>query len=620
MHTARRITCVLLIGLTTAAATAQPAKPIMQHVPSGAMGFAVVNSVSKTAGAAEAMLTDLGVAPMMGINPEEGMGLVDMMRGAAMLGEGFNPDGGFAFVMLDPQQFDVDLLAMMEGPPAGEEPPKLPFVVFVPGSGVQGVFGNYETKPEGDYTLIQLRMGPMYAAERPGYVLLSPRTDALDAIGSQAKPVSATLDKAHQGLLAGSDVGISLNMRIVGPLYSRLLEKFAEAPYGPAPAAPNALMKMYMDIYSEMLSQTEDVTIGLSMPEDGLVFQEMVSFRPDSEFGKIMSGLKLREAKIDLSRVPDMPYVLAMGTVNNDPTPAERKIAERWMDQVFALEAMAAVPDETLEKLKQLSLDLDEQLVACEFVGGGAPAGSGVFALSAVMTVKDAGKTMDILVEGASTTEAMIKALVDDDDVQQLSIVHAAGVATVDGVSVDEIAVKHPELESGLSETDREEMTMVLGEDKLRLLIAKVDKETLVLTFGGSEAYLGKAIATATNGGGVGIDPATAARAMPFMPEKRTGLILLNVGNLFDVIQTGMTRIEGEDAMLPMRVASKAPIIGGMGLSGPSLHVSYYVPNELMREIVRMAMMGMMVRKGGGPAQPADQPQQSESRGETHPE
>src|SRR5665647_109812 len=67
--------------------------------------------------------------------------------------------------LLDPVPYGIDLAKMMKegGPAPGAEKPKVPFVLFVPASGLKEVFGKYEMKAEGDLTLIQFRAGPVYA-------------------------------------------------------------------------------------------------------------------------------------------------------------------------------------------------------------------------------------------------------------------------------------------------------------------------------------------------------------------------------------------------------------------------------------------------------------------------
>ena len=95
-----------------AAVTHLPAEPIMGHIPAGAMGYVVVNNVTAMGGNVERFLEQTGLREMLGM-PEMPGWLVGMIKGAAQLGEGFNPNGGFAVVMLDPQQYGVDMVSLM---------------------------------------------------------------------------------------------------------------------------------------------------------------------------------------------------------------------------------------------------------------------------------------------------------------------------------------------------------------------------------------------------------------------------------------------------------------------------------------------------------------------------
>jgi hypothetical protein len=203
---------------------------VSQYIPSDSLAYAVVNNVGVMTGNVEKYLEDVGLSALL--KPMMPTGLLDLIKLQAMLGDGFNPNGGFAFVMLDPNKFGIDVIAMMESKKAATEPasapatapaaePKLPFAIFVPGSGVKEVFGNYPQTPAGKYTEVQLRMGKMLAGQIGGYVVLSPLAEVLDVItGPRSGP---PLPKTQTDMIAQSDLAIHINIASAEPIIKALM-------------------------------------------------------------------------------------------------------------------------------------------------------------------------------------------------------------------------------------------------------------------------------------------------------------------------------------------------------------------------------------------------------------
>ncbi|MDY6913706.1 MAG: hypothetical protein SVT52_04535 [Planctomycetota bacterium] len=601
---------VVLVALAAAVALAQEAapmpmpkpEPIISHIPAGTMGFVVVNDVQATTEKVESFLKEIGLAPMLGISDETPGMVLAMLKGAAMLGEGFNAQGGFAAVMLDPQQFGVDLIQMMMPDMAATQPdekPKVPFVLFVPGTGVKEVFGNYPCVEAENYTKVSLRMGEMFAAKCGGYVILSPTPKALDAVLQAEQKAATELTGDEAELLVRSDIGAWVNMKTVAPIYSTMLDKFQEQMARPGMMGPPKFLASVFPFYKTMIAQMQSVAVGGRFVETGLVFEEAITFLPDSNFAKAMAEAKTSTAKELLNRLPNLPYVLAFGAVGNT-SEQEKEMTDELLDKLLADESMAEVPEETKAKIKELAIGFNEQVTGAQLVGGGAPEGSGLFGLAYVIQCKDAETVKGMLADSAAVTETLIKSLVDDEDAQQLKISYIEAADTAGEAQVDAISITHPEL-AEMDEEDKAEMKKVLGEDGVRLLIAAADENAVVVTFGGSQAFMAEALKTAAGGGTI---PAgeELAEALKYMPDKPTGIMLLNVGNLFDVILKG-TRVmqDNEEAMLPIQITTKTPIAIGAGVQANAVRVVAYVPNKLIQEAVGAAMMFMMPQ----PAMPA---------------
>ena len=596
-----------------------PPEPVMMHVPAEAMGYIVMNNVQPSMTHVEEFLRQIGVAPMMNLDEMPG-GLVGMIQMQAMLGEGFNSSGGFAVVMLDPQAYGVDLVEMMgltapTTEPAQTAEQKLPLVVLVPGDGVQEVFGNYTIEEgEGGLSVVNLRMGAMFAASKGGYVALSPSDAALKAmLAAEAGGATKQLSASQADLLAKSDIFMHLNMKIAGPIYTRIIramteqmEQMAETGTG-SPEAMAELMAAYMPMYSELVSQIDAVSVSGRFASDGLVLSEIVAVNSQSLFGKIMAATTPPPAGQLLNKLPSLPYVLALGgggTTTEEAAAEGRKWSMDMVEKMLNSDALSEIPAETKTKLRSLVERLDEQIDNFQLVIGGAPEGSGVFGVACVMQCKDSEVVRQMVADKASVAEELIKALLKgkpDADVESLKIVYTREGETLDDLAVDVVDVTHDELTT-MSDEDREEFIKVMGEDRLRFRVAALDAHTVVATFGGSQAMLAKAVESARSGGPI-MDSPGLDQAMAHMPSNRVGVMLINVSNLMQVIATG-GRIMGEESAVP-QFTTATPIAFGASLHGTEMEMTFFVPNALVKEFVE-TFMGMAAPPQQEPAQDED--------------
>ncbi|HUU58776.1 MAG TPA: hypothetical protein VMZ50_04475, partial [Phycisphaerae bacterium] len=141
-----------------------------------------------------------------------------------------------------------------------------------------------------------------------------------------------------------------------------------------------------------------------------------------------------------------------------------------------------------------------------------------------------------------------------------------------------------------------------LGEARIRVFLAAPDRQTLVLTFGGSKAFLGEALKVAKGGGTIPAD-AEVRKVMVSMPQNPCMVLLLNGGNLWKVIRHAVEAM-GED-LPPFEITTQTPIALGAAIRGTSLHAVLYVPNQLVKEIVKIGAT-LFVRATGpvGPQPP----------------
>lgn len=600
------LACVLSMAVGAWAQAAEPPKvePVLSRIPAGTMGFVVVNNVRATAGRVDKLLADLGLDQMLRNpqDPNQKIPVLQMLMGMTKVGEGFNPDGGLAVAMLDPKAYDIDLLELIKrkqagGGEAADKPdPKLPFVIYVAGKGVQEVFGAYPLKAEGKYTQVTLPMGPMVAGTVGGYVLLSPNAKALDAVMAADKQAAADMPAEQVRALARADLGYYVNMKLTGPLAMGLMKQMAEQAGTAGPMAP--VMRMYAGMYGTLIEQLDAVTVAARFVETGFVFEELVSFRAGTPLGKAIAAAKPAQ-EASLALLPDLKYVLAVASAGQAES-AETDLNLQMLDKLLASDFLKSLPEAEKARLKKVSEGLHKQVTDMQMVAGGPAEGVGLFGVSVVLKCHDAAAVKGLLGEAAALAEGMVRHFgAEDEDAQKVTVRYIKGVETVGPVTADAIVVEHPDMNT-MSDKDREEMKKVLGEDKVRFLIAAPDGKTVVMTFGGSRDFLLAALKAARGGGTIGT-AAEDRQALQHLPKQRTAVVLLNAGNLYDLIVAGMQKMAPDEEAPPFKISCKIPIAIGVGTAGKSAHVVFYLPKQLVKELAGVVMMFVGQRAGAGP-------------------
>jgi hypothetical protein len=624
MARSRKILSVSFVLLLSASAWAQADKPepVISHIPAGSMGFVVAPSIEGMTGKIDKFIADLGFGQMLSQpdpadpNKMAQMPVLTMLKGAALLGDGFNPKGSFGAVMLDLKAFDINLMELIapqvsvtadSGNEQAAQPkakPKLPVVFFIPGKDVKSVLGAYKPEQAGKYMTVTLPPGPMFAGQIGSYVMISPNDKALDAVAAATKMAASELPAEHLKAINAAEIAICFSGKVAAPAIIEMMQ-IGEAQMTAQAGEMGPLIGTYFKIYRELLSQLDMVTLAGRFVEGGLVFDELVSFQPDTPQAKAMATAKLL-GKADFNALPDMPYVLAV-TAAASSSPQTTQIGLDMINSLLVSQPAAGMPDDLKAAIKKAYQDTMDQVTGMQFVGGGAPAGSGVFGLSFVIQCKDSDKMRDILADSAGIAQGLIKHFgKDEPDANGIVVKYVKGIETVGQTSADAIVIESPKLEK-MEEPDRAEMKKALGEDKLRMRIAATDKNTVVMTIGGSGAFFAEAVKAAAAGTGkIGTD-ANSLTAMKHMPAELSMVALFSASNLFDVIVTGMKVISPEEELPPFKINCKTPIAIGAGTTGQSAHFVVFIPTDLIKDGASMFMM-FTQRMGGGPGNPPPPP------------
>jgi hypothetical protein len=570
---------------------------VLQHIPADVMAYVVVNDVGTTMGRVDGYLTAVGLSDLVG--PMMPTGALGAIKSAAMLGEGFNPGGGFAVVLLNTEKFGVDLAAMINpeatsqeatSQPQTQPAPKVPFAILVPGTSIQGVFGNYPITPAGKYSQVALRMGPMMATQLGGYVCLSPTAEVLDALTAEAGGAATTTAPSPErvDLIARSDIAIHVNVAACEPILAKFMDKArTQINEGDTPPAMRALWGTYLDVYKQLLAQMTDFDVACRIAPTGIVVESLIGFKADTPLGRAMAAVQPVVNKNLLDRLSDKSYVFAMGSMESVGAHNEAKTFNVDMiDKMLTAEPFSKLDDQTKKDIKDvLNGFMSQQVTGGQVVISGAPEGSGIFGATIVYQCQDSAAFKDLWLRAAPLVETVIKSFAGEEPVP-FHIVVAKNVATVDGLAVDTVEIAlDPNM---MSEEDKVKLTSVMGEDKIRIYLAAADPQTLVITFGGAQPYLAEALKAAKAADGKILSDPAVADALAVMPKNLNTIGLLNVGNLFSVIVKAIQTLEGPQAVPPFQITTQTPIAFGGGMTGAYAHGVVYIPNQLVKDVVNV--------------------------------
>lgn len=600
--------CTLVLSVS-AFGQAAP-EPVINHIPAGSMGYVIVPSLQGMTDKVDKLIADLGFAQALSMpDPEDSekmiqMSVLDMLRGQFQLGEGFNPQGGLAAVMLNVKDYDIDIMQLMSGVPGPEdgpkEEPKLPFVLFIPGKSVQSVLGNYNPQASGKYMTVTLPFGPMVAGQAGSYVMLSPNAKALDAVLSATKKASSELPAEQLKAITTSQIAMVQNFKVCGPMLMQMMQ-MAEAQMTQQADEMAPLVATYFRIYREILSQIEMTTTAGRIVDGGLVFEQMASFQDDSPYAKALASEKVG-GDAGFGAVPNLPYVLAISGAQTKSMQS-MQIDTDLINSLLMSEPLSEMPDDLKASIKKLVTGMNEQITGMQMVGGG-PKDDGVFGLSMVLKCKDSSKTKELFAEYAKLIHGVIQHYgKDEPDAKDVTVKYVKGIETVGGISADAIVITSPKMNE-MSENDRKQMKGVLGEDQFRFRVASTDENTVVLTVGGAGSFFAEAVKAAKTSSGTIAKDQYAAAALKHLPAKRSAVVLFNAANLFDLIKAGQAKLAPDSPEIPFSITTKIPVAMGAGKSGKSAHAVVFVPTGLIKEIVGIAMTQTAGMGGPGAAPP----------------
>jgi hypothetical protein len=406
-------------------------------------------------------------------------------------------------------------------------------------------------------------------------------------------------------------------MKVATPIYLDVLKaarnsarKAAERGDDEAKMAADYIAAI-LPVYEDMLPQIAHVWAYGDFTESGIVFSESLAFKDDSELGKIVKALKPEAPAKLLAGVPNLPYAMAGAWQQPSDSKQWRDLKSRLVTEMLKTEAFADLPAASRKQIETTYNNLLEQIKQGQFVLGGSPADAGLVGMAMVLKTDEPAKLEKTIVDMAMLSlDAARKANPDNDDLKSFSINYAAGVDTVGDMKVSAMEVVHPALAT-MDASDRQMMQMVIGEDKVRLLMAQTD-DSLVITVGGSKAMLAEAVkAAGSETGAISADEVAAAmKAMGI--EKTSAVMLVSTANIYKLVGRAMQKMDPNAGAPPFQPQAKGPIVLALAQDGSTLIYRGYIPNNAVKDMMMPVMMwGMGAPAGpppGGGMQPAPAP------------
>lgn len=591
----------------------QPAaESIFKHIPADCLGFVVCGNLKEATVQMEMFAGEIGMSEML--NQSAPSGLLKTFAPMAGMGEGFNPNGGVAIVILDFEKAGLDVKAMATGRDPGGQPP---IVILVAGKDVESTFTNTRVSEDGETSVFLFGAMPTKAVKLGDYIALSPSDQAL-AMLAMSKSIENTLPAGSKKALTGSGLGLMYNFETIAPMVKKMKEAIKEqqeqqAAEGMQPrvnSMANAMNMMEMaEVYAE---QMKSMAMGMKIQKEGLMVDLAYDYKPDTEIATMMQAIPAAKSP-KVGRLPSLPYVFAAG--GNMPTGSKKASKDlmqyyiNMLNMVLADEGME-IPEDLEADIVKLGDEMIEEVTGVQYAIGGTK-GKGLFGFSAVVECKNPENLKKLLARKADIIQRLVHKTVgtEDPDALEFSAKYVENVTTVGTTSVDVLQFSHPEMLE-IEEDERAEMIKVLGEDQLRMMVAQADPKSLVLTFGGSTDFLGEALGAAQKGGTILKDPGVE-EAMKYLPDNSVGVMFLSAKNAWEVIQSGLKAM-GEESDLPedFTFTGTTPIAGGFGYEGTTMSGRIYIPTATVNDMVQWIMLEQAAsqrkRMEAQEAQPAD--------------
>jgi hypothetical protein len=561
----------------------------LTSVPDNAVAMIKVNNLEGTNKKLGTLFQAWGIAAM---NPMLADPLAGF-KGMTNVDKGLNTAGEAALVLINRQ-----------GQGEGE-----PYIVIVPVTDYAAFITNFEGATT-DQAITSITMPqtqePAYVANWGSFAAISPdrsliaaKPNATKVTGMAAKEMAGKDVVAYinfPGFKQQANMGLGFGqMMMAGQIDQGFQQNPDKAKYGPvAKAAVSQLFKGLQHFVNE----TQAMTIGASLSNEGVQLTYMAEFVPQSYLGGLVQQWK--SAGSTIAGLPENKYAI-VGNTSWDPKVISTVIndaANPVVDEANKLGPELKPVADYVDSLKQVLASSTSQTIGMS-VGEGKPGQSPLFEMVSVIT-GDAPKILAAQKQMVASQDMFQQALQQPGQ-PKVATTFTEGVKTVGGVKFDQVvAAVEPTQQGG---PEQKMIEAIYGPGGLSFLWGAVTPQTVISSTLKDDARLTQAITAAKAAKPMALDTATK-EASAKLPQKGFATLYMYGDQMLALVSRGSQAVTGTPLQMQLP-ANQMPIVMTASTEGTAVRGDLFIPSTLVQSITQAAMQqqmkqGQQQNQGGG--------------------
>lgn len=589
---------VVSLGLVTATATAETQADfaVVQQIPADAALAVVVPGLERLSDSIKGMIA--------AVSTQETAGDFDVLKVVPIpvtMGQGFDPSGSFAAVLLDPRKADPEYVKLAEAKQLDLDSPeeiiqKMPIVLIVPATDAKALFKEISaTEVEG---VLVYRHKDAAAEEDPvlygkvtgRHVVLARNKSILRAWSNKVNILTRLTAGQGQAMVADqawfwADRKLLAELQRKGLIPEDMSATFSSRIVGFA--GPPAPILWYLHATrDEIFNEAESLYGGLRITDQALHLDARWSYPAGSQVGKLLAAFEKPAGPL-IRNIPSRPGTMVYGADKSVfATPLSIKKAQ--YAKLLQRGPMAQlISDEDRKALVQHAADLQQQVLSVEHFFG--PSGKEMDESSIAFATVVRCKSSKVVMEKVQALPELISATATKAGMP-VSLQYKAQAEKIGRLDVAEVRINVPMM---MVPELTKVLPVLIGDQKIRVYAVPIDRNTVVITFAGGLEFLKEMVETSRRAAATQLDPETRAVAA-MLPANRAAEVFISPYQFLELYKSLGVRaykaVEGQDADPgPMPTyTSKTPVAGAVVIEDHALRVHGLIPLSTIKGYVEM--------------------------------